>query len=77
MNIPLLAITPTTAKMIANYHGKTDEGSRVRWLRIALVLHTAQDYNDGRLCETSMHARFDLALNGAAADVIQAERLLP
>jgi hypothetical protein len=78
MNIPLIAITPTTAKMIAKYHrNSNNEGSHIRWLRIALMLHTTQQYNDGFLTEDAMHDGYDTALNGASIDVMLATKIIP
>lgn len=78
MNIPLIAITPTTAKMVAKYHEKAkDDTTRIYWLRIALILHTVQQYNDGFLTETTMHNRFRDAFNGSSIDVLEDTKVIP
>lgn len=62
MNIPLMAITPTTAKMLAKYHGNNgDKVTEAMWLRVGLILFAANAYTDGHLTEAEMHTHFTCA----------------
>lgn len=63
-NIPLMHLTPTTAKVLANYHATSGSPeTEMRWLRIGLVLLATSGYNDGHFTEEDMHGILDLAFS--------------
>ena len=63
-NLPLMHLTPTTCKILANYHANNGSPeTEIRWLRIALVLLATSAYNDGHYSEEDMHGVLDLAFS--------------
>ena len=78
MGIPCMAITPTTAHIMANYHAGEHPPSEIHWLRVGLVLFAAQGYTDGHLTETDMHGIFDLAFSEYDDNIrVRGHELLP
>jgi hypothetical protein len=70
MSIPLIAITPTTAAMLAQYHENCNSpNDEVMWLRVGLILEAAQGYTAGRLTEENLRDYLDLGLNCSQSEV--------
>lgn len=69
-NLPLMHLTPTTAKVLASYHASNGEGpSEMRWLRVGLVLLATSGYNDGHFTEEDMHGILDLAYSQSDSNI--------
>lgn len=69
MGIPLMAITPETAMMLAKHHNEGHGHTSTYWKRIAIILYAAREYTDGRMSETQLHDEFHTALFGHEVDI--------
>jgi len=69
-NLPLINLTPTTTKMMAEYHANSGSPeTEILWLRVALVLLATSAYNDGHYREEDLRSVLELAFDNDAGNV--------